>query len=177
LRHDFTSRATSKFEEARDRISTDIRSIIAQRAANGTLQSGATAKEAIKAFEAQSETSLEELLAEVSKLETARGAKWDRTFNAIEGALDDHIGLAPQVLEKPFRVAGAIGGTVAAASVQKLLAQSGDNLRNRLAAYRVGWTAPAPERWIERHPVVYAAALASAGAILGQLVELAINKF
>jgi hypothetical protein len=42
------------------------------------------------------------------------------------------------------------------------------NLRADLEAFRVGWTAPRPERWHQRHPLIFGVLMLIFGAIITQ---------
>lgn len=142
--------------------------MLAEHSAKGMLQSGATLKRAVEIWSAQAGLAIDAVLAEFGAVIEKRGREWDRAMAAVLQAFDGHAATADGDLAPTFRVASPKGGESGSAmtAVRKLLDTAGESLRDRVAAYREGWTAPRPKKWNERHPIVFAAIMALAGACL-----------
>ena len=167
-----STRATEVFAAQRDAAKGELKAMHARHAAKGLLQSGATAKEGIRIAEEASAAALDQLHAEVAKILEQRGRRWTRAMTTIETALDSFTGTWREWLDPTFRLARAQDGAAGAAVAERLGAAA-VTVQRRHAAFRDGWTAPRGKPWRERHPVLWGAAVALAGALLGQAVPAA----
>jgi hypothetical protein len=145
----------------------------AEHAANGLLSSGATLKRAAKLWEERTEAALDDTLAEFGALIVVRGREWRRAMAAARTALELHYAAVERDLAPTFHVARPPGGEAGAAmvAIRSILDEAGYRLRQRAAAFEEGWTAPRPETWIARHPVIYGLLSAGAGALIGEAIK------
>jgi hypothetical protein len=144
----------------------ECKAMLAEHSAKGMLQSGATLKRAVDIWSTQAGLAVDAVLAEFGAAIEKRGREWDKAMAAVLEAIDKHAATADADLSPTFRVASPRGGESGSAmvAVRKLLDTADGSLRDRVAAYREGWTAPRPKKWNERHPIAFAAAMALAGA-------------
>lgn len=161
----FKNRAKAEFQRSLMEMDEAIHAVVADHAAKGQLQSGATIKKALRAFEECSSKALDQVLNEAAKLIQHRGRKWQAATNQIRAALDEHLVAAPEHLSVAKRLAGADAGA-AAEAVDERLTAIGGRLRYQLDEFADGWTAPVGKTWNERHPVLLRIAMLIIGSVL-----------
>ena len=172
-RRRFQQRANDAFRRGVHEMNADIDAMIAEHAAMGRLQSGATIKAAIAIFEKRSSRALNQTLAEAAKLIEHRGWKWRAAMSGIGEALETHIGAAVTILGRPFNLANAPGSPSVWSAAEERLAGVARRLRDQAAEFEQGWTAPTPKPWKDRHALVYAIILLIVGALIGLAVPTA----
>jgi hypothetical protein len=146
-----------------------IDALVAQNAAKGALQSGATLKASMRIIEERSTDALDQALSEASKLIEHRGRKWRRAIAGIRDGLDAHDADRTMLMQKPLNLADRAGSPSARNAVDREMGAITSRLRQRLADYSEGWTAPLPKPWKDRRPLIYAILLLLLGAAGGLL--------
>ena len=123
------------------------------------------------AFKTRAHDSLEQALRETSNTIGSRRKAWDKALDALSDAIHSEFA------DVEAMVIGQSQG-----SMIKIPAQ-GLSLANRLVsntisaliaeveAYRVGWSSPAPEKFTERHPVLWPLILLLIGTLIGLLAD------
>lgn len=86
-----SARADRLFEVANAFTQGDAKAIVAEHAAKGLLQSGATIERIVKAFAERSCVALDESLASVSGRVDHRGKMWRSMMALIDEAIDRHM--------------------------------------------------------------------------------------
>lgn len=163
--NDFHKRARLLFENARSEVASDCDAMHASHSAKGLLQSGATAKAAIRIYQARMDAALKQILAEAAKVIDHRGRSWRKAMKAISEVLSEEANLATEAVAKSLKLAGAETGD-ARKTVDDLLEEVARSLKLSVDEFSEGWTAPIPKRWIERNPIAYAVLLLVAGALI-----------
>jgi len=161
-------RAVDVFTDAANRIIGDCKEIAADHTVKGILQSGATARRTVAAFDTRSKEGLHQVLREVANRVDHRGRRWRKEMAEVEKALNEHILLAPELLGNSFRLVGTSAGDGRNAADQ-LIEWSAQEQRKEFAAFRDGWTSPRSRPWRERHATPYAIILILIGAAVSQL--------
>jgi hypothetical protein len=172
MKFDTKARAVDLFTVAANHTLADCKAIAAEHSAKGILGSGATAKRAVRAFEARGSEALRQMLDELAKRVEHRGKAWRTGLAAVEEALDGYMADGWNILGSTIKLARADTGS-AREAIDGMLAWVKRDLHKELNAFRDGWTAPRAKAWRERHPALYAVILLIVGAILGQAVSLA----
>lgn len=171
-KRNYPLRCVNVFANANQALRVELGEIIAKHATDGLLQSGATIRRSIEAFEKHTLTAVETLQQEFAVLVQARGREWKRAMDAVEIAIAGQLSSARHLLERPFRLARGMPGEPAPAgsnianAIDDELRGVGERLRQRHVAFSEGWTAPLGKPWNERHPILYAALAAFGGALL-----------
>lgn len=80
----------------------------------------------------------------------------------VEEAADRYFAAHHPELEKTLLLASRTGPRDA----ESLIANVRRDMTDQISAYREGWTAPRHKPRIERHPILYAAALLMLGAVV-----------
>ena len=167
----FQLRAQSTFARSVKETGTAIDAMIADHAAKGCLQSGATIKVALKLFEEHSSRALDQALAETAKLIEHRQSRWTAAMDGIREALDAHLAAAPSHLTKARRLADSNNSPSVTGAIETRLSALHGRLHAQLAEFRDGWTAPAPKPWRDRHPLFVKIAL----LVIAALIALALS--
>lgn len=171
-KRNYAQRCADVLAGANQALRVELGDIVARHAAEGLLRSGATIRRAIVAFERHTLTAIEALEKEFALLIQSRGREWERAMNAIDAASRGQLRSAKHLLERPFRLAKGKAGDPAppggaiANAIDDELRGVAERLSKRHTAFREGWTAPPGKPWHERHPILYAAFAAIAGALL-----------
>lgn len=158
-------RAAAVFRQAREQIAEDCARLHGDRAAKGALGSGETARLAVRIFGERSSEALQQVLREVAQRIEHRGGQWRDAMATVRRALSAHIDAAPDMMATSFKVA-RVDSESAKAAAAALVEKEAEGLREELAAFEGGWTAPIPKKWSERRPVLYAMLLLFAGAVI-----------
>jgi hypothetical protein len=149
--------------------------MVSQHAAAGRLQSGATIRAALRIFEESTGRALARSLSEAAKLIEHRGRSWSSAMQGIEQALEDHLKSAPERLSKARRLADRQNSPSVTRAIDDHFAEIDARLRSQLAEFRDGWTSPIPKQWKDRHPVLFAGAIASFGALIGAAIKTLLD--
>ena len=171
-KRNYAKRCIDVFANTNQALRIELGEIMARHAADGLLQSGATIRRAIAAFEKHTLTAVEALEQEFALFIQSRGGEWKRAMDSIDTAIRGQLHSARHLLERPFRIASGKAGEPAPAgpgianAIDDELRGVGERLRRRHAAFSEGWTAPIGKPWHERHPIFYAAIAAIGGALL-----------
>lgn len=171
-KRNYAQRCVDVLADSNQALRIELGEIIARHAADGLLQSGATIRRSIAAFERHTTSAVQALEQEFSALLQSRGREWKRAMDSIDTALRGQLRSARHLLERPFRIANgkagepAPAGSAIANAIDYELRDVGERLRKRHAAFSEGWTAPLGKPWNERHPILYAAIAAIGGALL-----------
>jgi hypothetical protein len=120
--------------------------------------------------EERSSAALDQALAEAAKLIEHRGRKWRAAMAGIGEALDNNHAERLGLMQKPMNLADRTGSTSVRGAVDREMAAITARLRQRLADFSEGWTAPVPKQWKDRRPLAYAILLLAIGAISGLLL-------
>lgn len=164
-----TDRAEAVFRQARQQIGEDCARLHAEKAAKGALGSGGTARQAVRIFGSRTSEALQQVLSEVGQRIEHRGRAWREAMATVEQALSAQIAAAPDLMAKSFKLARLDGESAKAAAAALIEGEAG-GLREELAAFEEGWTAPVPKKWSERRPLLYALLLLLAGAAISSLL-------
>ena len=173
----YAQRCVDVFSNTNQAVRVEVGEIIARHAADGLLQSGATIRRSIAAFENHSSSAVKLLENEFASLISARGREWSRAMLAIDQAIEGQYRSARHLLERPFRIAAGTEGTPApngpsiANAIDDELQRAKEKTRLEHAAFSEGWTAPMAKPWHERHPLLYALGAAIGGSILTALIS------
>lgn len=177
-KRNYPQRCVVVFATANQGLRMEVGEIIAKHAAEGRLQSGATIRAAIRAFESHNLTAITALQQEFGNLIQSRGREWKRAMSAVDQAIEGQIRAARHLLERPFRIANGSPGYPApsGASIDTAIDDELRGVAKRLleqhAAFSEGWTAPVGKQWRERHPIIFGALAAVGGAILTAAIAL-----
>src|SRR5205085_9524582 len=163
-----SDRAEAVFRQARQQIGEDCARLHADNAAKGNLGSGATARQAVRIFGSRSGEALQQVLSEVALRIEHRGREWREAMATVSQALSTQIAAAPDLMAKSFQLA-RLNGESAKAAAAALIETEAEDLREKLAAFEEGWTAPVPKKWSERRPLLYALLLLLAGAAISSI--------
>lgn len=87
----------------------------------------------------------------------------------VSHALSTPIAAAPDLMAKSFQVA-RLNGEGAKAAAPALIELEAESLREKLAEFEEGWTAPVPKKWSERRPLLYALLLLLAGGAVSSFL-------
>ena len=142
----------------------------ANHSAKGLLQSGATAKAAVRIYKSRMGEALRQVLDESAKVIDHRGRSWRRAMGAISDVLTEERNLVSEAVSKSLMLAGVDTGD-ARLAVNKLLDEVASDLQSVLDEFAKGWTAPIAKRWTERNPVAYAILLLVVGALIAATVQ------
>lgn len=171
-RRNYAQRCVNVFADCNQALRMEIGEIIVRHAADGNLQSGATIRQSIAAFEKHTHTAIESLEQEFASLIQSRGREWKQAMASIDTAIQGQCRSARHLLERPFRITNGRAGEPAPAgsaidnAIDDEIRKVAEMLRKRHAAFSDGWTAPLGIPWHERHPILYAAIAAVGGSLL-----------
>lgn len=142
--------------------------MLAQHAAAGLLQSGATLKKSVKIWASRSEEAVTGVLAEIGSVIEKRDKEWSQAIGSVKLAIEAHRLKAEDQLGRYFRMAAPPGDMDGGAmrAVRGLLDAAAQGLLGQVDSFGDGWTAPRPKKWNERHPVAFAVIMAIMGAAL-----------
>lgn len=160
---DIRTRATNLFEKAVSETAREVRTIKAEHTARGSLNSSMTIIRITDAWNERSIAAVDEACDGMGKVVRSRGRRWRKMADQIGQALDAHYDRAAATI-RPHFPTGL--GNDALTGVDARLGQGRATAHVRLAEYRDGWRAPDPTPWHVRHPLLWAAAAAAAGALL-----------
>lgn len=167
---DFRSRAEQIFGRCQITVASQIEEMMASNSAHGRLQSGSTIKSAIGIFERCSSDALSESLDEVGRLVDHRGATWRSAMSGVSKALGQHMSSANSQLQRPVSIADGRGTLSITHVVEAEIRDIDFRLREKLAEFQDGWTAPLERPWKDRHLFVYALLLLAIGGFGGALL-------
>ena len=165
----FSERARITFGKAHGQIERDCNETHGRHSAAGRLQSGLTAITAVEIFETRMSEALAQILDEAAKLIEHRGTAWTKAMREITDALETEINGTATLLENSFRIA-RLPGDSATKAINDRIEDVASSLREQVASFADGWTAPTPKKWVDRHPIFYAVLLAAVGGVLTKLL-------
>jgi hypothetical protein len=173
----YRQRLASVFKRCDHDMTMALNAMLAERAASGQLESGATIRGALRIFEEYCRRGLDQVMAETAKLIEHRGRKWQAAFIGIGEELSAHVSTARSQLANAFRAANPEESPSATQVIDTELTALRLRLENHMADYCDGWTAPVPKLWKDRHPTTYAVGLLLIGALVGLAVGSAKDHF
>lgn len=147
------------FARCREDVNDALRGLLAAQAATGSLRSGATIIKSARLFEEHSLRALNACTSDIGKHVEDRGKNWHKMLASLRTVLEAHIGQRSAVLSQAAKASGT-----SIDSFVPLLDKTAIRLRQNLADFEEGWTAPKGKAWRERRPVAYALLLAAGGA-------------
>lgn len=170
-RRKYLNRGRKKFASTDDDVLAEVDQILARHGAQGILNSGGTVRAAFDIFEKNAAATTDILLAELAKNIPHRGGKWRSAIAGVMQAVDERAKEAITIVAKKPALKQIIGNGSVKKSADELVAQMASRLRARVAEFGDGWSAPAPENWPQRHPVLFPMLLAFISFALGLLAE------
>jgi hypothetical protein len=144
----------------------DCSALQARLGASGSFGGSPGVSFALKAFEARAIPAVEKMLQEIAHAVRTRSKEWYRLHEHAEELIDLFFGtLGDSAEAQMFRGSGVsgIGNRHAPVILGKL--------KGLITLHGAGWSAPEPEPWAQRHPIVYAMLLLIAGVVAGAVVN------
>lgn len=152
------------FREAMRRLTREIDTIFARHAAAGHLKSGATIKALVQAMHSTTAEGVNEALNGIAAVTQHAGRKRQRLLEELGQSLEAHQRTAEGVIRIAIERIG-LGDDFKHAA--PLIDQSRRRVREQIADFAEGWTAPAGKSWKERNPILYDGLLLLIGAAIG----------
>lgn len=167
----FLARAQEVLRQAEKKAEHELDAMMAEHAAAGRLQSGATAKRAVEIFFIALSAASNQILDEIARQIEARGKEWERALRSVRQAVEQSVARFQPTLDRCFQKCGVAGSPAALSAIGKTQEERKAELLRSVDAFTEGWTSPQPKPWHERNPKTYAATLVVLGAVAGQAVE------
>lgn len=177
-RPNYRARIDWHLQSATSAAQASYKAMLAEHSAAGRLQSGATLRRTVAIWSQCSDTSLATALTELGSVIERRGRRWSQAMADALAAVDEHRATAEAGMADTLKVANPPGGETGSAmtAVRGLLDQAAEDMRQRVVAFRDGWTAPRPRTWNERHPIAFAMMMAVVGAVFALVGQAVISR-
>ena len=157
--------------EAKLRWAKDCGEVATEMQLAGRWGSGAMIMAMCNAFATRAREGLDRALGETSNTIGSRGSAWNKALDALSEIIetefaDVEAAIIYQCEGTQFKVPDPMRD-----QAKKTLATTIAGLIAELEAYRVGWSSPKPEKFTERHPVLWPIILILIGTVIGLLAD------
>lgn len=152
--------------EARHHAAIAMATEQGRQSSAGALGSTRSAFPMVDIYLEKTAEALDQCLAGISNQVPTRGREWALAFADLDEVLQHHLDQGVGTVIRYLTPQGSVR-----AIAEKHLQKRRATLHFRLQTFCDGWTAPRPERWIERHPVWWGLITAALGAGLSEVVQ------
>ena len=166
-------KADRVFAAAAAKIVQGQKAMHADHAAKHLLRSGNTIVEAVRIYEAETSTGIDECADALAQRLESRGGAWNKAMGDVRDALAAHTAKGVELISSSTGIA-ARGDPERL--VTPLLEEANGRLEQRLRDFAEGWTSPKGRKWNDRHPVLYAIAMMVIGGIVTAAIGAAVAK-
>lgn len=137
----------------------------------GRWGSGAMVTAICSAFRLKAREAVEQALRETSNAIRSRGSAWNSALDALSELIHSEFANVEKMAIGQCQGTSIRVPDQMRAHAKGLISNTLSALVAEIEAYRVGWSSPKPEKFTERHPVLWPIMLILIGATLGLLVE------
>lgn len=168
-----SARNSRLFQEARRRLGLEIRAITYRNAAAGSLKSGGTLTQIVRALDETTVVAITEALDGIATVTARSGRKREQLLDQLQTGLEEHHTAARAMFEE---VKTRIGLGEGLGAAEPSIVEAESRHRDKITDFGEGWTAPEGKIFKERHPYAYDSLLLLIGAGIGFTLQPLANR-